>query len=204
MMSMRRWRTSSTRSRSDIDSSMALAMSAKAPSRMYAARASNSRSTATLGSTPWTSAAAPRSRPIGSVEPPCEGGMRQRSCWRRMRSMTSSASGCSETTASARSSRRPVADAMPASSIATAASRSRRTRSAGSGDSRLASSQDRAAVAGAPRRLVSLAASSRAWATVSSGPTAARARCQARAGEPFGSVAASARCAARRSARGAS
>ena len=35
--------------------------------------------------------------------------MRQRSCWRRMRSISSSASGCSATTASARSSRRPVA-----------------------------------------------------------------------------------------------
>ena len=41
-------------------------------------------------------------------------------------------------------------------------------------------------VAGAPRWLVSRAASSSSWATDSSGPTAARARCHARAGEPFG------------------
>ena len=98
----------------------------------------------------------------------------------------------------------PAAAAMPASRMASAARRSRRTRSAGSGESRLASSHERAADAGAPRWAVTAAAASRALATSSSGPTAARARCHARAGESGGSVPASARWAARRSARDAS
>ena len=68
----------------------------------------------------------------------------------------------------------------------------------GPGDSRLASSHDRAALAGAPRWAVTAAASSSALATSSSGPTAARARCQALAGEPTGMVLASARWALRR------
>ena len=53
--------------------------------------------------------------------------------------------------------------------MASAARRSRLTRSAGSGESRLASSHERAADAGAPRCAVTAAAASRALATASSG-----------------------------------
>ena len=90
---------------------------------------------------------------------------------------------------------------IPASSSAPAARRSRRARSAASGDSRLAVSQVRAASAGAPMCAVIVAATSSASATSASGPRVARARCHARAGERSGSVDARARWAARWAAR---